>query len=114
MKTLSEHEFQEALEKAMSVAEKGSVKKKLAFSASITESNWLGVGCETEWGQDVSDAELVSAFVSLLDDIRQDSHIEYLFGKAIGVSDEMRNYGIDSYTFAERREEDELKNNLPL
>ena len=78
---------------------------KLAFSASITENSWFGISCETQWGEDVTDEEMVSAFVSLLDDISRDDSINNLFNIAIRVRKEMMDDGIDSFTFAERKEE---------
>lgn len=78
---------------------------KLAFSASITGNDSFGIGCETQWGEDVTDSEMVAAFVSLLDDISQDDKISKLFILAIRVRKEMMDDGIDSFTFAERKEE---------
>ena len=77
---------------------------KLAFSASITGNDCFGIRCQTQWGEDVTDSEMVSAFVSLFDDISRDVNIRNLFIAAIHVRKDMMDDGIDSYTFAERKE----------
>lgn len=79
-----------------------SKENKLAFSAYITGNDAFGVSCETVWAEDdVSDKEMVSAFVSFLDDIKYNERYRTLLEKAMEVQKAMMDDGITSFVKGE-------------